>query len=85
MNFLKMNNNVYDILKTITTHVLPPLAVLYGTLGRIWNLPYVEAIPLTITAIEVFMASLLGISSANYYKEQAESTAIVDVNEEDKG
>lgn len=77
---MKLSNNLYDVLKWIANIVLPSIAVLYGTLGKIWGLPYTEQIPLTITAIQVFVASLLGISSANYYKDQ-----IVDNNLEDKG
>lgn len=73
---MKMSNAVYDVLKWIATIVLPSLAVLYGTLGKIWGLPYTEQIPLSITAIQVFMTALLGISTANYYKD------IADVKEE---
>lgn len=79
---MKLDNKTYDILKWVATIVLPSVAVLYGTLGKIWGLPFTEQIPLTITAIQVFIASLLGISSANYYKDQIE---VVDNNLEDKG
>lgn len=81
---MKLNSNVYDVLKWIATIVLPSLAVLYGTLGKIWGLPYTEQIPLTITAIQVFMTALLGISSANYYKDEA-SKIVVDKDEADLG
>lgn len=79
---MKLDNKTYDILKWVATIVLPSIAVLYGTLGKIWGLPFTEQIPLTITAIQVFIASLLGISSANYYKNQID---VVDNNLEDKG
>lgn len=81
---MKLNSNVYDVLKWIATIVLPSLAVLYGTLGKIWGLPYTEQIPLTITAIQVFMTALLGISSANYYKDEA-NKIVVDKDEADLG
>lgn len=79
---MKLDNKTYDVLKWVATIVLPSVAVLYGSLGNIWGLPFTEQIPLTITAIQVFIASLLGISSANYYKDQIE---VVDNNLEDKG
>lgn len=69
---MKLNETVYDVLKWIGRIVLPSLAVLYATLGNIWGLPYVEEIPTTITAIDVFLNALLGISSENYYKEDKE-------------
>lgn len=81
---MKLKNGTYDVLKWVATIVLPSLAVLYGTLGKIWGLPYTEQIPLTITAIQVFMTALLGISSTNYYKDQAEEV-VVDENESDLG
>jgi hypothetical protein len=37
----KMSNEVYDILKEIALTILPALAVLYATLGKIWGFPYV--------------------------------------------
>lgn len=80
---MKLDSKVYDVLKWVATIVLPSLAVLYGTLGKIWGLPYTEQIPLTITAIQVFMTALLGISSANYYKDEA-AKVVPDKNVEDK-
>lgn len=79
---MKLSNKTYDILAWIGKIVLPALSVLYATLGKIWNLPYTEQIPLTIMAIDVFLNSLLGISSANYYKELNESNIVVDENKE---
>lgn len=61
-------NNVYDVLAFIGRVVLPALSVLYATLGEIWNLPFTKEIPLTITAIDLFLNTLLGISANNYYK-----------------
>lgn len=79
---MKLSNKTYDILAWIGKIVLPALSVLYATLGKIWNLPYTEQIPLTIMAIDVFLNSLLGISSANYYKELNEANIVVDENKE---
>ena len=61
-------NNVYDVLAFIGRVVLPALSVLYATLGEIWGLPFTKEIPLTITAIDLFLKTLLGISANNYYK-----------------
>lgn len=63
-----LQNNVYDILAFIGRVVLPALSVLYATLGEIWHLPFTKEIPLTITAVDLFLNSLLGISANNYYK-----------------
>lgn len=63
-----ISNATYDILAFIGRVVLPALSVLYATLGEIWGLPFTKEIPLTITAIDLFLNSLLGISANNYYK-----------------
>ena len=68
-----MNNKVYDILKWITTLVLPALATLYAALAGIWNLPYGEAISATIMAIVTFLGVVLKISSNSYYKNLEEN------------
>ncbi len=68
---MKFSNSTYDTLCWVGKIVLPALAVFYGTVGKIWSLPFTEEIPLTITALDVFLNALLGISSANYYKEEA--------------
>lgn len=65
---MKFNNKVYDILKYIAQIVLPALATLYFALSKIWGLPYGEEIVGTISAIDVFLGALLGLSSMNYNK-----------------
>ena len=65
---MKMSNKVYDILKWIALIVLPALAILYASLAGIWGFPYAEQIPDTITAIDLFLGVLLGVSNASYKK-----------------
>lgn len=64
-----MNNKTYDILKWVALVVLPALATLYSTIAVIWGLPYGEQIAGTITAIEVFLGVVLGVSSIKYNKK----------------
>lgn len=65
----EMSNKVYDILKEIALTILPAMAVLYATLGKIWGLPYVSEIPATIMAIDTAMGVILHISTDNYNKQ----------------
>ena len=67
---MKMSNKTYDILKEIALTILPALAVLYATIGKIWGLPYVSELPATIMAIDTFLGVCLHISSAEYHKEE---------------
>ena len=65
---MKFSNSMYDILKYIAQIVLPAIATLYFALSQIWGLPYGEQIVGTITAIDCFLGALLGISTAQYKK-----------------
>ena len=71
---MKLNDKVYDVLAWCGKIVLPALAVLYATLADTWGLPYSSEISTTIMAIDVFLNALLGISSANFYKETYQNT-----------
>ena len=66
---MKFKHKTYDILKTICLIILPALATFYGSLGKIWNFPMTEQIVLTITAVDTFLGACLGISNANYKRE----------------
>lgn len=69
---MKMSNKVYDVLKFIAQILLPALGTLYFALAKIWGFPYAAEIVGTISAVDAFLGALLGISTANYNKEQAE-------------
>ena len=66
---MKLSNKVYDILKYIAQYVLPAIVTLYFALASIWGMPYGEQIVGTITAVDAFLGVILGISTANYKKE----------------
>lgn len=67
---MKMSNKVYDVLKWIALIVLPAIGALYFALAGIWGFPYGEEIVGTVTAIEVFLGTVLGISNLQYKKKQ---------------
>lgn len=63
---MKLSDKTYDILKWIALYLLPAIGTLYFTLSGLWGLPYGEQIVGTITAIDTFVAVIIGISKANY-------------------
>lgn len=66
---MKLKNKVYDILKWILITVIPALILLITTLSTIYHFEELSnIICLTISAIATFIASILGISTKNYYK-----------------
>lgn len=67
---MKMNNNVYDIMKWVALILLPALATFYAALAAVWELPYTEQVVGTITAVDTLLGTLLKISSDNYKKSE---------------
>ena len=63
-----MSNRLYDILKFVAQILLPALGTLYFTIAQIWGLPFAEQIVGTISAVDVFLGAVLGISTKIYYK-----------------
>ena len=61
-----MSNALYDKLKFVAQIILPAGATLYAALAGIWGLPYGTEITGTISAVDVFLGAILGISSAQY-------------------
>ena len=66
---MKMNDKTYNVLKWIAQIALPSAGALYFALAGIWGFPYGEQIVGTITAIDLFLGALLGVSSAKFNKE----------------
>lgn len=67
----RMSDDVYDVLKFIAQIVLPALGTLYFTLAGIWGFPYGEQIVGTITALDMFLGALLGLSTKQYIKDKS--------------
>ena len=66
---IQLPNKVYDVLKIVAL-IIVPVTILISSLGDIWGLPYQDQIVKTLGAIDVFLGSLLEISSANYNRQQ---------------
>lgn len=64
-----MSNKVYDILKIITTMVLPGIGTLYAALAGLWGFPYAEQIVGTIAAVTTFLGGFLHVNTLKYRKK----------------
>jgi len=67
---MKLDNKTYDILKWVALVVIPASATLVLTVGKIWGLPYYDNIGATISAIGLFIAAIIGVSSKDFYQIQ---------------
>lgn len=73
---MRISDKTYKVLKYIAMYFMPALATLIITLGMIWQIPYTEPIAATITALDVFLSALLGLSSSKFF----ETHDIIDIN-----
>lgn len=80
---MRISNNTYDILKWLTTIVLPAIGTLYFALSGIWGFPYGEQIVGTITALVTFFGVILGISTKQYNADKLEGIIFEDEDTED--
>jgi hypothetical protein len=61
-----LSNKYYDGLKWVALVLLPALATFYLALAQSWNLPYPTEVAASLAALDIFLATLLGISTSNY-------------------
>lgn len=78
---LKISDKLYDVLKWVAMYLLPALGTLYFALSGIWGLPYGEQIVGTFTAVDTFLAVILGLSKSGY---EPDGIIHVDSSEEAK-
>lgn len=79
---MRISNGLYDILKWVTTIVLPAIGTLYFALAQIWGFPYGEEIVGTITAIVTFFGVILGISTKTYNADKLDGVVFEDEDTE---
>lgn len=65
---MQFSDKSYNLIKWIAQLVLPAAGTLYFALSQIWGFPYGEEIVGTITAVDVFLGALIGISTVQYNK-----------------
>lgn len=65
---MQFSDRVYDILKWLSLVFFNAVGVLYKTLAAVWGLPYGEEVLTTCAAIALFIGALIGVSTAQYNK-----------------
>lgn len=78
-----LSSKLYDILKLITSLILPAVATLYGGLVAIWHLPYGTEIVGSITALNTALGFIISRSTRNY-ANITDGTLNVDTSDPEK-
>ena len=71
MEILKLPPAVQQSLQWVALVLLPALTTLWLALGPIWGLPRVQEVGATLTAIDAFLGTILGVSAQALAREQA--------------
>lgn len=66
---MKLNDHLYDLLKWICMVVIPAMTTAYVGLSAVWGWPYATEIAKTSAVICTLLGALLGISTAQYNKD----------------
>lgn len=78
-----LSGKAYDNTKFVALVVLPALAVLYAAVALIWGLPKPTEVVGTITAVDLFLGAILGISTNQYKNSEADKDGVLVVNTSD--
>ena len=66
---MKLNDKVYDILKYVALIGIPAVLTFYGVVGATLSIPYTQEVLTIGAAFDTMLGTLLGVSTANYKKE----------------
>lgn len=67
---MKLSDQTYDVLKWLSLVFFDAAGLLYKTLAAVWGWPFGEEVLTTCAAVSLFTGSLIGVSTAAYYKDE---------------
>ena len=71
MEIIKLPPAIQQALQWVALVLLPSLTTLWLALGPIWGLPRVQEVGATLTALDAFLGTILGVSAQSLAREQA--------------
>ncbi len=69
---MRLKNETYDVLKWVAQVAVPAVLTFIGVVMTTLDIPHVEAVLTIGAAADTLLGALLGVSTANYIKEQEE-------------
>lgn len=70
----KMSGPVYETVKWLVQVALPALSVAYVAMAKVWGWPASESVPAVVSAVVLFLSTVLQFSTANYNRAVASLT-----------
>ena len=78
-----MSNELYDDIRWLAQYFVPALATFYFAVSTLWGWPYGEQIVGSLSAFNVFLGAILGVSRSKYYKTGGDTDGILRVDTSD--
>lgn len=81
-----LSDKAYNAIKWVAQYFLPAAGTLYFALATLWGWPEPEKVIGTITALDIFLGVVLGVSKKSYEKSDAkyDGALVVDTADPDK-
>lgn len=81
-----LSDGAYNKIKWTAQYFLPAVGTLYFALATIWGLPAAEQVLGTVTALDIFLGAILGLSKKSYEQSDAkyDGALIVDTRDDTK-
>lgn len=67
---MKLSNKCYDVCKWLVMCVIPALTTFYCVIDKVFDIGYAEIVATISAAFCTCLGTIVGISSAQYYKGQ---------------
>ena len=62
-------DKIYNVLKWVCIILVPALNVFLTTIFALYNIPHIEIVVGTISAVATFIGALIGVSTKSYNKK----------------
>lgn len=74
-----LTNEIYNVVKFVAQTLLPAVGTLYFTLSGLWGLPNTEQVIGSVTAVDLFLGVILGISTVSFNKSDSKFDGTINV------
>jgi len=76
-----LTDKTYNVLKHVAAVGLPAMATLYFALAQIWHFPNTDEVMATISAVNVFLGAVVGISNFQYKNSDSKYAGEIQITE----
>lgn len=76
-----LTDKAYNVLKHVAAVGLPAVSTLYFALAQIWHFPNTDEVMATISAVNVFLGAVVGVSNFQYKNSDTKYAGEIQISE----